>query len=73
MEGRFKWVGLVVLVKREGCQAEVINESLSRIAVSSGGQRHERVSSRNRCFGSRDGGWLRKNQVACSEGSGSRQ
>ena len=68
MAGRFKRVGLVVLPKKEECQAELINESLSGIAGSRGGQRHERVSSRNRCFGSRDGGLLRKNQVTGSEG-----
>jgi hypothetical protein len=68
VEGRFKRVGLVVLAELEECQAELICQSTSRIAVSGRRRRQEGASSRNCCFVSQDGGWVRKNQVACSVG-----
>lgn len=68
VENRSNRVDLVVLAKVEEYEAEVIDESISSIAVSSGRQRHECASSRNGCFGSRDGEWLRKNQRVGSEG-----
>ena len=68
VESRFNPVDLVVLAKGEEYEAEVIDESMGRMTVSSGGRRHERASSRNCCFGSWDGEWLRKNQRVGSEG-----
>ena len=67
-ENRSNRVDLVVVTKVEEYEAEVIDESMSSIAVSSGRQRHECASSRNCCFGSRDEEWLRKNHVVGSEG-----
>ena len=67
VESRFDAFGLVVLAKVEGCEAGIIKESMSSIAVSGGGRRHERASGGNCCFGSRDGEWLRRNQRVGSE------
>ena len=68
MESRFGLFGLVVLAKMRECEAELIRESTSKIAVFGSGQRHGRASSGNCCSGSRDGEWLRKNQLVDSEG-----
>lgn len=68
MENRSNPVDLVVLVKVEEYEADLIDESVSSIGLSSGRQRHELASSRNGCFGSRDGEWSRKNQLVGSEG-----
>ena len=68
MESRFRLWGLVVLAKMRECEAELIRELTSRIAVSGSGQRHGRASSRDCCSGSRDGEYLRKNQLGDSEG-----
>ena len=68
MESRFKRLGLVVPAKVKEWEAEVIEASTSGIAVSSGRQRHERASSSNCCFESRDREWLRKSQLVGSEG-----